>query len=79
MIDLERRPKLAGMARLRFDKRSDKYMLLYPERGMHLNPTATRIVQLCDGSRPVSDIIACLATEYGKPPELLSGDGAEGA
>jgi len=60
MIPEHARPKLAAKARLRFDRHSGRHMLLYPERGMSLNASATRIVQLCDGERSLEQIIDVL-------------------
>ena len=37
MIPPSSRPALAGKARLRFDRASGGYLLLYPERGLALN------------------------------------------
>ena len=47
MIDLASRPRLASKVRLRFDARSGKQILLYPERGLELTDSAARIVALC--------------------------------
>lgn len=58
------RPRLASKARLRLDRRSGKYFLLYPERGLQLNATATEIVRLCTGEHTVASIVAQLAGKY---------------
>jgi coenzyme PQQ biosynthesis protein PqqD len=60
-VSLDARPKLAPMARLQWDARDEKHMILSPERGLALNPTATRIVELCDGERTVSEVVDQLA------------------
>ena len=66
------RPRLAAKARLRFDRKSTRYMLLYPERGLVLNPTAADIVQLCTGEHTVGAIVERLAAKYGmKPREAI--------
>lgn len=39
-------------------------MLLYPERGLVLNPTAADIVQLCTGEHTVGAIVDRLAEKY---------------
>ena len=44
-MDASSRPCLAPKARLRFDRKSSRYMLLYPERGLVLNPTAADVLQ----------------------------------
>lgn len=60
-VALDGRPKLAPMARLRWDAKGEKHMLLSPERGLALNATATRIVELCDGTRTVAEVVDTLA------------------
>jgi coenzyme PQQ biosynthesis protein PqqD len=64
MIAADARPRLAPKVRLRFDRKSDRFMLLYPERGMVLNPTAAEIVKRCTGVLTVTEIIAQLAEQY---------------
>jgi coenzyme PQQ biosynthesis protein PqqD len=64
MIAPDARPRLAPKVRLRFDAKSERFMLLYPERGMALNPTAADIVQLCTGELTVAEIVARLAEKY---------------
>lgn len=68
MIAPEARPALAAKARLRFDQTSGGYLLLYPERGLALNPTAASILKLCDGERTVDGIVEQLQREYGERP-----------
>jgi coenzyme PQQ biosynthesis protein PqqD len=58
------KPALAPKARLRFDRISGGYMLLYPERGLALNATATSILKLCDGERTLEGIVVELHREY---------------
>lgn len=58
------RPKLTSKARLRWDKREAKYFLLYPERGLLLNPTGADILQLCTGEHTVAGIVGQLAAKY---------------
>jgi len=65
MIDASSRPRLAAKARLRFDRKSSRYMLLYPERGLVLNPTAADVLERCTGERTVGSIVDELAQKYG--------------
>ena len=65
MIALDARPRLAPKARLRVDSISGKTLLVYPERGLALNPTGAEVLALCDGERRVSEIIATLAARHG--------------
>jgi coenzyme PQQ biosynthesis protein PqqD len=71
VISAESRPVLASKARLRFDRKSSRYMLLYPERGLVLNPTAADVLQRCDGERTVGAIVAELAERYGQAPPAV--------
>ena len=64
MIASDFRPRLASKARLHFDRHADRHMLLYPEKGLALNATATEIVKLCTGERTVNDIVVELAARY---------------
>jgi pyrroloquinoline quinone biosynthesis protein D len=64
MISADTRPRLAGKARLRFDRKGERYMLLYPEKGLVLNATGAAIVKLCTGEHTVQAIIDTLAATY---------------
>jgi coenzyme PQQ biosynthesis protein PqqD len=64
MIPPDARPALAPKARLRFDRTSGGYLLLYPERGLALNATAASILKLCDGALTVDGVVAKLQVEY---------------
>ena len=52
-ISLESRPRLAAKVRLRYDRKAERYMLLYPEKGLVLNPTAADVAQLCEDRKSV--------------------------
>jgi coenzyme PQQ biosynthesis protein PqqD len=72
MMSPDFRPKLAAKARLRYDRHSDRHMLLYPEKGLALNATGTEIVKLCTGEQTVREIIVSLSSRYdGAPMEKL--------
>jgi coenzyme PQQ biosynthesis protein PqqD len=68
VIEADARPRLAPKARIRFDRRTDRYLLLYPERGLELNPTAADIVRLCTGEHTVTEIAERLAEKYPRQP-----------
>jgi coenzyme PQQ biosynthesis protein PqqD len=68
MISPETRPRLAAKARLRWDRKGERYMLLYPERGLVLNPTAADVVRLCTGEHTVGAIVDQLAAKYAPQP-----------
>ena len=75
MIQADSRPRLAQKARVKFDKLTDRHMLLYPEGGLQLNPSAAAIVELCSGERSVSEVIDALAERYpGQPREAIERD-----
>ncbi len=63
-MSLESRPRLAPKVRLRYDRKAERYMLLYPEKGLVLNPTAADVAQLCTGEHTVRAIAAQLASKY---------------
>jgi pyrroloquinoline quinone biosynthesis protein D len=69
VISVDARPTLASKVRLRWDRRAEKYMLLYPERGLVLNATGADIVQLCTGEHTVGGIVTQLAGKYAREPE----------
>jgi coenzyme PQQ biosynthesis protein PqqD len=64
----EARPRLAPKVRLRLDQKTNRYLLLYPEKGMQLNPTAADIAQLCTGEHTVGEIISRLVEKYSPQP-----------
>jgi coenzyme PQQ biosynthesis protein PqqD len=60
VISLDTRIRLAPKARLRFDARSGKHVLLYPERGLELTDTAARIATLCAEGRTAEEIVSAM-------------------
>ena len=64
MISAASRPQLAAKARLRHDRRTDRLMILYPEKGIELSPTAAEIVRLCTGENTVAEIVERLGASY---------------
>ena len=68
MISAGTRPRLAAKARLRWDRKDERWMLLYPERGLVLNPTAADVVRLCTGEWTVEAIVEQLAGKYTSQP-----------
>ena len=64
MISPELRPRLASKARMRFDRHSGSHMLVYPEKGLLLNATATEVVKLCTGEHSVAQIIERLRRKF---------------
>jgi coenzyme PQQ biosynthesis protein PqqD len=70
-LGLELKPKLAPKSKLRLDPKTGKYILLYPEKGLLLNPTGAAILKLCDGEHSLSAIIASLAAEFRSDEDVL--------
>jgi pyrroloquinoline quinone biosynthesis protein D len=66
MIDVASVVRLAPKARLRFDRLRQQHMLLYPERGLVLSPTAADVVALLDAAREVGAIVEELVGKYGE-------------
>jgi len=62
------KPALASKARLRFDRASGGYLLLYPERGLALNASAASILKLCDGERTIDGIVEELQRAHADRP-----------
>lgn len=50
-------PRITQKARLKWDGRENRFLLLYPERGLALSDTAAQILQLCDGAHSVDAIV----------------------
>ena len=63
-LSLELKPKLAPKTKLRLDPKSGKYILLYPEKGLLLNPTGAAILKLCTGEQTLAAIVAALVVEF---------------
>ena len=70
-LSADSRPQLARKTRLRTDRLSGETLLLYPEHGLILSPSAAAILRLCDG-RSVGDIAAELAAPVGDVLEFLT-------
>jgi len=68
VIRADSRPIVAAKARLRWDARTSRHLLLYPERGLILNPTAADVIQLCTGEHTVGAIVDQLAEKYAPQP-----------
>jgi coenzyme PQQ biosynthesis protein PqqD len=68
VIDPAARPRLARKVRLRFDARSGKHVLLYPERGLELSATAAEIARLCTGELSAAAIVDSLHARHDAEP-----------
>jgi len=70
-------PKLPRHAKLRFDKPRDKWIILAPERVFELDPIAAEVVQLCDGTTPINQLVDNLAAKYEAPRDVIAKDVTE--
>ncbi len=57
-------PKLWRMTRLHFDPGRQRPVLLYPEGAVLLNDTGAAILELCNGSNTVEQIVSILTERY---------------
>jgi len=64
-------PRLAAKAKLRYDRKADRTMLLYPEKGLVLNATAADVLQLCTGEHTVGAIVERLAAKYNQESAIV--------
>lgn len=75
MPDLIVRPRLNPKVRLRMDRRTGRYLLLFPEAGLDLNATGSDILRRCTGEQTTDDIIQALAdTHAGVAPAEIARD-----
>jgi pyrroloquinoline quinone biosynthesis protein D len=58
------RPHLARFVKTRYDKARERQVLLGPETVVVLNPTGADILELCDGTRTVADVVDELGRRY---------------
>ncbi len=68
------KPRLSRKARVRPDPRDGQPVLLSPERGLRLNPSAAAILALCDGTRELDAIVDALSARHGAPRERVAAD-----
>ena len=58
-------PRLWRLARLDYDPVRQRPVLLYPEGAVLLNDTGAAILELCNGTRTVDQIVTILSERYG--------------
>jgi pyrroloquinoline quinone biosynthesis protein D len=64
LLTADSTPKLWRMARLQFDPVRQRPVLLYPEGAVLLNDTGAAILELCNGSNTVTQIVSILTQRY---------------
>jgi pyrroloquinoline quinone biosynthesis protein D len=57
-------PRLRTGVRLTFDEVRGIHVLLFPEGVLVPNTTATAVLELCDGTSPVAEIVAKLGKRF---------------
>jgi pyrroloquinoline quinone biosynthesis protein D len=57
-------PRLWRLARLEYDSVRQRHVLLYPEGAVLLNDTGAAILELCNGTRTVGEIVTILGERY---------------
>jgi len=67
-------PRLAAHVRLRFDKQREQWVLLAPERIFVLDEIALAIVERCQGSATLGEIVDDLARTFEAPREQVLAD-----
>ena len=73
MNSLPLTPKLSRKFRLQFEPAQDRWVLLYPEGMVQLNPSAAEILKRCTGTASVDEIVDSLQTVFnvqGIAPEV---------
>jgi pyrroloquinoline quinone biosynthesis protein D len=58
------RPRIARGFRLQWEAAQDSHVLLYPEGMVKLNPSASEILQRCDGAHTFTQIVAELEQRF---------------
>lgn len=58
------RPHMARGVRLFWDEVRQQHLLLFPEGMLVLNPTAWKVLELCNGQRTVDEIVKSLAAQH---------------
>ncbi len=68
------RPILPRHAKLRFDDTRQRWVILVPERVLAPDEIAVEVLQLCDGTRRVDDVVDLLAAKYVADRAAISAD-----
>jgi pyrroloquinoline quinone biosynthesis protein D len=62
------RPRLRRGVRLSYDSGREAHTVLFPEGVLLPNRTAVAVLERCDGTATVADIVAALRPRYGQVP-----------
>jgi coenzyme PQQ biosynthesis protein PqqD len=71
--------RLRRGARVLSQEASGTFVLFHVDTGEYyaLNEVGYRVWELCDGTRPVSELVALLCQEYEAPAEIVAADVVE--
>ena len=64
MSTLPNKPKLSRRFRLQYEEAQSRWVLLYPEGMVQLNPSAAEILKRCDGQRSLTEIVSELEQAF---------------
>ncbi len=64
MLALTQVPSISRHFRLQWEPAQDCFVLLYPEGMVKLNPSASEVLNLCDGEADISAIIKALDAKF---------------
>lgn len=70
---LPAQPRLSRRFRLQYEEAQSRWVLLYPEGMVQLNPSAAEILKRCDGTRDIDAIVVELEAAFnaqGIAPEV---------
>jgi pyrroloquinoline quinone biosynthesis protein D len=73
-ISGEARPKLPRGVRLKQDETRGGHVLLAPERVVRADPVAVAILERCDGTRTLDELVAELCAVYKGDAERIEAD-----
>lgn len=62
--ELPAAPQLSRRFRLQYEEAQQRWVLLYPEGMVQLNPSAAEILKRCDGARSVQAIVTELESTF---------------
>ncbi len=68
------RPVLPRHAKLKFDETRQRWVILAPERVLAPDDIAVEILQLCDGTHNVAEMIDQLAEKYSADRDAIGAD-----
>jgi pyrroloquinoline quinone biosynthesis protein D len=73
-VAVPERPRLAAGVRLHFDRTRQAWVLLCPERVIEAEGPAHEVLQRCDGSRTIGEIVDELAILYAAERSVIESD-----